>query len=281
MKTICIKTNNTKAINYLLEDIKKIELDNVYLSCHKFKIYNNIFIHYTGVDEEIFLENISQIISSLVLHIYENNILGKILQYEYFYFDSIERRQILDKVHDIIGEDANISNKLEKILFNAFYNFFISNTKLYLNGFITFRVKKYIEELEKIIDDAVSQYVIEKEYIEFISLLKMYVNSEKSQIDFVHLIYNNDESILLDKHKNIIPTDINLFNAKYLSDISFSSSDIILNTLLNLIPQKIYIHLINHEEDDFITTLKLIFENRVSICRECGICNIYKKNFAT
>ena len=45
MNTICIKTNNTNAINYLLENLKQMQLTNVYFSCHKFKIYNNIFVN--------------------------------------------------------------------------------------------------------------------------------------------------------------------------------------------------------------------------------------------
>ena len=55
--------------------------------------------------------------------------------------------------------------------------------------------------------------VCEKEYTEFVSLLKLYVNSEESKIDLVHLVYHNEESILLDKDKNVIKTDINLLNA--------------------------------------------------------------------
>ena len=48
-----------------------------------------------------------------------------------------------------------------------------------------------------------------------------------------------------------------------MSDISFSSNDYALNTLLNLVPKKIYIHLLDGESDEFINTIKLIFEDRV------------------
>ena len=126
--------------------------------------------------------------------------------------------------------------------------------------------ENYSHELEKQVDIAVNQYLVEKEYLEFVSLLKMYVNSESSTIDIVHLIYDTTNPTLLDKNKKIIKTDINLSNAKYLSDISFSSCDMILNTLLNLLPKKIYIHLKNQDDDEFINTLKLIFDDRVHLC---------------
>ena len=143
---------------------------------------------------------------------------------------------------------------------------------------MNFRIKDYMSILEEVVDEAVNNFVIEKEYLEFISLLKMYVNSQKSTCDIVHLIYNNESSILLDKDKNIINVSDDVFKAKYLSDISFSSNDYALNSLLTLIPKKIYIHLIDNCIDEFIHTLSLIFESRVEICTDCDICKIYKNN---
>ena len=277
MKTVCIKTNNSRAIDYLLKNLKELNLDDVYFSCHKFKVFNNVFIHYRGNNIEVFLSYICNILSSLILDVFEDIILKKLLTHEYFYFDSIEKKHILENIQEIFLDSGDTSNDREDILFDTFYDFLENNNKLYLKGFMTFRQKKYTQELEKTIDSAVNQYLIEKEYAEFVSLLKMYVNSEGSKCDFVHLFYNNDEPILLDSKKNVINTDINLMNTKYLSDINFSSCDMILNTLLNIIPKKIYIHLVTDEVDEFISTLKLIFEDRVHICRDCAICSIYKR----
>ena len=278
MKTVCIKTNNCKAINYLLENLKKLELDEVYFSCHKFKVYNNIIIHYKGKNLELFLSTIANLLVFLVLDIFEDSIIKKILLHDYFYFDNIEKKHIVDKTKSISYEDIEIFSTKENILFNTFYQFLKNEDKLFLKGFITFRLKKYILELEKTIDTAVNEYLVEKEYIEFVSLLKLYVNSEESTMNVVHLIYNPDSPILLDENKNIIKTDINLLNAKYLSDISFSSLDMVLNTLLNIVPKKIYLHLMDEEADEFINTLNLIFENRIIVCRDCNICRIYKSN---
>ena len=277
MKTICIKTNNKIAINYLLENFKNLHLNDVYFSCHKFKVYTNIFIHYKGQDIKLFLSTVSNILTTLVFDYIEDDFIKAILNREYFYFDAIEKKQILAKTQDIYFDDIEALTTKESILFNTFYNFLKNNDKLYFKGFLTFRLQRYFNELEKTVDNAVNQYLIEKEYLEFVSLLKLYINSEKSKMDIVHLVYNSKEPILLDKNKNIIKTDINLLNAKYLSDISFSSLDMILNTLLNIIPKKIYVHLID-DKDEFINTLELIFEKRINFCTDCNICSIYKSH---
>ncbi len=93
------------------------------------------------------------------------------------------------------------------------------------------------------------------------------------------MIYRNQESILLDDKKDIIEFNNDLVYQKYLSDISFSSNDLALNLLLTLLPQKLYIHVLD-EEDDFINTLKLIFDSRVYICTDCDLCNLYKQKQA-
>ena len=76
----------------------------------------------------------------------------------------------------------------------------------------------------------------------------------------------------------MIDIDKNALKAKYLSDVSFSNNDYVLNTLLNLVPKKIHLHLVSASGNlDFINTLQLVFENRIEICNDCNICNLYKK----
>ena len=41
-----------------------------------------------------------------------------------------------------------------------------------LDGFVTFRIKEYIEKIDELVDEGVNKYIVEKEYAEFISLLK-------------------------------------------------------------------------------------------------------------
>ena len=262
MKTICIKTNNQDTINFLLENLNNIDLEDVKISTRNFKIFNNIFIHYNGNKIVFLLTELSNILASLIINEYETSIVKKIFLNNFFYFESVEKNELLKRISKETFEEQHYSER-KIILFNTFFEFLNNNHILYLKGFITFRLQNYISELASQIESIVNEYVVEKEYDEFISLLNLYVNSEESKVDSVHLIYKNKEPILLDKNHNLIKTDIEQLNAKYLSDISFSSADVVFNTLLNIIPKKIYIHLNNKDKDEFINTLELVFEDRV------------------
>lgn len=283
MRTVCIKTNNLKSIEYLLEKLNNFELENIYYSHKKFKIYDNIIIHFKGKNERLFLQKISNVLASLVIEVYEEEIISKLLLGEYFYFNQFERDKILDNtIVDLYNDEEALypSKKTYKLLCSDFYEYLKENKSIVLKGFITFRIKNYIEVLMDQIDKSVNKFIIEREYTEFISLLKMYTENEPSKCNTVNLIYNNSKTILLDEHKNVILADTNIFNAKYLSDISFSSNDYALNNLLTLNPKNIIIHLVDRAADEFINTIKLVFENRVHFCSDCSICKLYKNKEA-
>ena len=279
MKSICIKTNNENLLDYLLNELDYIEVKPVAISKNQFKNYKNIIIHYSGNDNKKFVHEVSCILSCLVIDELEESFLKMILLKNYFYFNSTEMKHILELCYEIFSDDFNTYfDKKHNLLIDSFENYLITNKSIILTGFINFRIKNYMTILEDVVDEAVNSFVIEKEYLEFISLLKMYVNSQNSNCDVVHLIYNKNNSTLLDKDKNQINVSDDIFKAKYLSDISFSSNDYALNTLLTLVPKKIHIHLIDNCIDEFIHTISLIFENRVEICTDCDICKIYKNN---
>lgn len=277
MKSLCIKTNNSNLLNYLLNELESLELDNVCFSYKQFRHYKNVIIHYTGKETDLFINKISSILSLLVIDELEEEFFKKILLQNYFYFNFKEREQILNLCFDITANDfSSIFDKKFKALFNSFYEFINQNHSIFLTGFTNFKIKRYFSILDDIINEAVNSFIIEKEYLEFISLLKLYINTQTSNCELVHIIYSSSESILLDENKGIITTSEELFKAKYLSDISFSSNDYTLNSLLTLIPKKIYIHLIDNCIDEFIITLQSVFENRIVICKDCDICKMYE-----
>ena len=273
-KSICIKSNTNEILSYLTNELEHFNIDNTYFSCKEFKNFKNIIVHHTGKNSYTFLSSFSKILSYLVLDLYENSIIKNLISYDYFYFSVDEQKNI----YNLCIDNLNYEDSLDRIelIHSAFFNYLKDNKNLNLHGFINFRLSKYIEYLDTIVDMCVNKYIIDKEYSEFVNLLKTYVISSPSNSNTIHLVYKNNESILLNQEKNIIPVNNNVFNAHYLSDISFSSNDYALNNLLTLLPKNLYIHLID-EEDEFVTTLVNIFGKRASVCHDCDICRLYKK----
>lgn len=276
MKSFCIKSNNLEIINYLLNNVKNVNFDDIYISQNKFKLYNNIIIHYTGTDICSFYNILSDIITDSIIFFYEPSLLRKLINLNYFYFDTPEKNNILKIAFDLISNDNNNDFYTRKEnIYISILKYIDENKSMLLDGFVNFRLKEYIKTLDYCIDLAVNKYLIEREYLEFIDLLRLYINSKESKASILHLIYSKTNTMLINSRKNIISIDDNIFNAKYLSDITFCENDYILNTLLTLLPEKLFIHIIDKPVDDFINTLQMIFVNRVIICTDCPICKAY------
>ena len=279
MSSLCIKTNNEDILTYLQKEFSEFNMLNVFYSRNEFKSYKNIIIHYTGIDNELFYTKLATILSYLVIDHFENNIIKNILSSNYFYFDNSEFNKIFALCAENLCDDDEFSfTNRQMQLFDAFYEYISEHHSIILSGFVNFRLSKYRKLLEELVDFSVNEYIIEREYLEFVSLLRLYINSQSPSPQTVHLISLEHDTFLLDENMQLIDVDKNALNAKYLSDVSFSTNDYILNTLLNLLPQKIYLHLVSPLSNlDFLNTLQLIFENRIELCHDCNICNLYKR----
>ena len=278
MKSLCIKTNNINILKYLLNELYNCNINDICFSYCKFKIYHNIIIHYAGNDTNYFLNKISDLLSILVIDEYEEKIFNNLLAQNYFYFDKNEKNKVTNIYYDNISNDFyNVFNTKQKLIKPSFYNYLKTSKSIVLDGFINFRLKDYKNYLDDLLHESVSCYIVQKEYLEFISLVKSYVYSQKSISETIHLVYSSSESILLDENKEILLNLDTTLKSKFLSDISFSSNDYTLNSLLTLLPRNLYIHLIDDNIDEFITTLQLIFENKITICTNCNICSLYKQ----
>ena len=201
MKSVCIKLTSQKTTKYLLDKLNNFEIDNVYLSCKRFKMYNNIIIHYKGKNENLFIRKLSKVLSKFIINFFEETIIKNLIKSEYFYFDDIEQDKIFIIVtQDLYDNDESIflPEERERIICNKLYKYILSSHSLVLKGFINFRIKEYLDTLLEQVDKSVNKYIVEKEYSEFISILKLYVNSENSNCNVVNLIYRNSNPILID-----------------------------------------------------------------------------------
>lgn len=289
MVSLCIKTNKNHIINYLMQNISNINLDNIVFTKKNFSKYTNVIVHYLGNNIPVFYEEICSVLTNCIIDNYEDKIIHNLILLNYFYFDdediisikNICKALLSNNALSVLNNSSNDASIMHEIidkndyLWKDILRYITCNNSLVLDGFITFRISDYISCLDNILDFSVSKFVINREYSEFIDLLQLYISSRPPQIDLVHLIYVNEESILLDKNKNIISLTKNNLDTHYLSDISFSSNDYALNSLLSLLPRKIIMHLVS-PSDDFINTIKSIFGDIVEVCNDCNICKTYK-----
>ena len=172
-KSICIKTNNKNISDYLLKQLEYFDLSDIYVSCYDFKIYTNVIIHYLGENVDLFLNEISSLLSYTIIDFYGPKILQNLINTNYFYFSTEDKKEIYNLCLTNIDFSSSIS--MFNTISNALLKYFLHNKYLILDGFVNFRLHEYIKELDSIVDMFVNKFIVDREYTEFIELLKAYI----------------------------------------------------------------------------------------------------------
>lgn len=280
MVTLCIQTNNTNFINFIEKEfVKSSESKYFKYSIDSKNSIKSIDVYYNlNKNYESFYDLLAKILSSLVVKYFQFNIIKNIIDIDYFYFSEYEKKIIIDE-YKLINQNIDKNDKKNlkiDLIFNYIKEFIKNNNVINLEGFVNFRLYNYRSYLESQIEKAVNQYVIDKEYLKFVDLLRDYVDSKIPENNVVNLIYINSNGILLSENEEVINLKKFEKSNVYMSDISFSNNDFVLNTLIELLPARINLHLLSLE-DQFIKTIKLIFGSRVHCCiKNCKICEDFK-----
>ncbi len=211
---------------------------------------------------------------------YKNNI-GKLLtqSFPFLKFDDIKALKEMvyralrdedEKVDETVIYFMNRKNNvIEKIV-----QCLEENNEVNVQGLLTFRMKDFKEDLESIVEKVVEKYMVEKEYNEFIKLLKYFVEVQESKLQEVHIMIDEKgDYIVKDEFGNDILNNIidELYETKYTAKVT--SEDLIISGLITTAPQRVIIHSVhNCINKELIETIKNVFENRVSYCNDCKQC---------
>ncbi len=223
---------------------------------------------------------VSNIIADYIIKNYENKILKRIINTNYCYFSLFERSKILRFAIDFINtDDQYFINGIHRIrrrniIIRKLHDYFESSNTIIIDGFVNFRLKEYIKELESVVESAVGEFLKDREYKEFIQLLKYFVNIQDSKYKLLHIVFNkNNKYQIMDETKREITDEcINEFSADFIaSEINYD--DLLISSLITLAPKKIKIHNVaSFSNKELIDTIKNIFTGRVIICESCQIC---------
>ncbi|MGO5065456.1 MULTISPECIES: putative sporulation protein YtxC [unclassified Clostridium] len=200
--------------------------------------------------------------------------LNKFIEDAYFFLKKEETKELLEKISDVLkdGDKRYIEdsiyclNKKNEIM-KKIKKCVDENNEINIDGFLTFRCKELFEDIKGIVDKIVEKYMVDKEYNEFIKLLKYFVEIEESKLDKLNiLIDSTGKYTLKDSEGNDLTEEvyIEVSDVKYVENISID--DMLISWLITNVPKEINIYNIeNCTNKELINTIKNVFEERVNI----------------
>ncbi len=180
----------------------------------------------------------------------------------------------IEEPHPLAGGEASSRGQREARVAAELESFLAENTRLNLQGFVTFRLQGYWQELREAAEYAVEEYVMDKQYQEFISLLKYFVSVQPSRRKLVHVVQDDGQEIqLLDA--DFLPLDTRSEDRAIaeLVDAELNVEDMVLSSLISAAPASIRIHTPTPDHQ-VIRTIQAIFEQRAEVCPGCRDCGV-------
>ena len=228
---------------------------------------------------------ISNILYNIVIEKYREKELFNFLTETYFFLKQEEILEVEEMIMKVLRSEENLKD--EKMIFciskinsiiEKIKTCLEENEEINIKGFITFRMKELREGIEEIIDKVVEEYMVEKEYKEFVKLLKYFVDIQESKIEKINIyIHEGGGYELKDGYGNDIFNEFMKELSECKIDTEAKIEDIIISGLITNAPKQVIIH---HKENclnaEFIETIVNVFGDRVFYCTGCTNCKTSK-----
>lgn len=224
---------------------------------------------------------ISNILYEIVISKYKEKELFEYLTDTFFFLKQDEIIEVEEDIMKVLNSESGIndenfifySNKTNAII-EKIKECIEENKEININGFITFRMRELRVDIESIIDKVVEKYMVEKEYKEFIRLLKYFVDIQDCKVEDVNImaLSSGGYTVTDGYGEDIFSTFLNELSDCKLG-IDANIEDIIISGLITNAPKHIIIH--GKEQctnKEFLDTIVNVFGDRVAYCRGCELC---------
>lgn len=238
--------------------------------------YNNRYIYSFMVDRENVNYNIdlykvlAKFIQEIILKHYSKKFIKERLDH-YNKYIGLRNKEIVDTVYNRLI-DKNRLIKEKEYMEKEILDYIIENKTIIIDGYLIFRSKSFTSLIDRTLENVMEEIHLDMEYNEFIYTLQRYIENQEAQINGVN-VFMKKEDFEIKGFDNIpINNDFIVFTLEKLFDNNINQGDILLNTLLALLPGKINIHVKSGREEKLLNILKRIFKDRLNICHGCRIC---------
>ncbi|WP_433943924.1 putative sporulation protein YtxC [Paenibacillus sp. SN-8-1] len=222
-------------------------------------------------------EKLSLALAEYVITEKEADIVRRLVSREYDFTDTEDQTVIVESCLHLLSpeiEGTEIRDRRCGQLAVHIRSYLEENSELNLDGFIAFRMKEYMDQIRETLDYVVDEYLLDKQYEEFIGLLKYFVHFQETQIGVVHLIHmGGSEFTIYNEHMMPLEAAVGGVVAQ-IADNELELGDVIVSSLISLSPGRIVVHTLEPEVQ-IISTIRQIFGERIEMCEYCPRCKAF------
>ena len=240
----------------------------------------------TGVfrDEDIiyiFKHQLAEILAEHIINKWEAEFLWKEILRNCRGTSVEDRHQVFEKsssfmrkCHDNESLNLIMNYGRKNRIAHRLFDFMRENDQIVVEGFVTFYLRDYINEIKFSVELACEELRSQREYNDFVNLLRYFVDTQTSRIKEVNLMMGDSDIFYLwDGEGSQIDEQ---FMNYYLDDMlmeEINLDDVLVSILITIAPQRIILHnsstLPNSES---VQMIRKVFKERIKECCGCDHC---------
>lgn len=276
-ESICQRLRELRDQEELPVIIHEHQLGKRWLIDCEFQIPSQEYTKEQNTIKRIHSYYLANALAETILHHWEKNHVHWLLKKKYP-MKKEETEQVLEKVLNYLNQSpsewTNYRINRKTTLINQIVTCLETQPLFDIEGFLRFRAQDYKEEIKKAVDHVVDEHILEKEYIDFIELLKHFVDSQEPRMDTLHVGISSEGKF------NLYNEEGKKVTKQYMDDLSFGTAgnefsyeDMLVSALIAVAPRKIVLHIRFDGYKDTLQTIVNVFDGRVSYCSDgCFIC---------
>ncbi|UFJ39221.1 putative sporulation protein YtxC [Brevibacillus humidisoli] len=243
---------------------------------HVFRFVSWSSEEYTLETRDVVRSFIALVAVEWIVRVMEPDVIQGVLAKEYGPELAQEWEAVLPHIQHVLldaeaGQTRDAATARKARIYRKIHAYLQDNHELVLEGFVRFRLKEYWDELAEAVEWGIEEYLREKEYREFVELLRYFISLQEARYRIVHVVPRNGKPYgLFDEKGQVIRLD-QLDAMISHSEQEFRDEDYLVSALVTLAPLKIVLHR-SEEKPALAETLRSIFGERLSYCGACAYC---------
>jgi len=211
-------------------------------------------------------KRIAAVVAKLVVQRWEPGLLGDIIAHECPELSAEERRLLVRRVRRHRGarklRQELVRQRAEEVL--------ADHDGIIIDGFVRFRLHDYLEGLRAAACQALNDYLLEKEYHQFIQLLRSFVDARPGTQRLVHVVWRLDGGFqLFDRYRQSLGPG---GAQEGLLEEDWGGDEVLVGTLVALAPREVVLHHPPGTGRPAWRILGEVFRGRLRECYGCALC---------
>lgn len=224
-------------------------------------------------------DSVANELSHIIIDEYETILVNRLIDDNYAYLSTrdrdIIRRKVSEGLNGRVGDRSDLRDGAERSrrksrVWAKLAEYLERENEIVLEGFITFRLKEYLEGLFDLVEDVAEDYLTEREYREFLRLLKHFMCRQKSRLPEVNVIRSGNAYTLLDDKRMPVGGEVGEFLVKPPDGMDLGADDLIVSAVVTLAPDRVIWHG-PKENSPCFDLIRDLFDDRVVFCSGCDL----------